>query len=572
MVGRVNLMKNITKIPKDILLQYWRTGDGKMKKSEGTLRLQFLLGLFSTNRGAIGLSCFIFAILSFIGILSTITMKYIIDRGIAAGDYYRVIVFISVYLLCQIATVILGTVGLYISEKSAHKILSLEKEKCLKLLYSRSYHAVSRVSPVEFKMLLTSFIDDLKFFFADLPRVVTEIGCLVIGSIIAIRFINSGALVAVALAIFLNIGLYLHFKKVFRDIAEKQIENRKSWLSWVVTVVQKTNEFIVNSGWTGTREKTLNKFSMLKALDEEYNKNQSLSAFLSSIISHLLILGIYLISSARVSLGDAVASISLASAILPLVQTSIEMLNYFTVFAPAIDEVVRMEEMNFDDGKYLERAKILDESYYVENLVFAYGDNVLFKNARVTFPKKGIVVVKAPNGVGKTTLARILAGILPVECGRTNIPHDAIAYLPQKSVLFPASLVFNITLKYSDFNALESIEKARVIQCAKYAMLDEVIMKKEGGYNYLINMNGDGFSGGEKRRICLARTFYLGMEKDVIILDEPEAGLDTGAVKRLKTVLQELGENKLLILITHDPDLQAIGASLHLDKGLVAYG
>ena len=131
MVGRVNLMKNITKIPKDILLQYWRTGDGKMKKSEGTLRLQFLLGLFSTNRGAIGLSCFIFAILSFIGILSTITMKYIIDRGIAAGDYYRVIFFISVYLLCQIATVILGTVGLYISEKSAHKILSLEKRNVL---------------------------------------------------------------------------------------------------------------------------------------------------------------------------------------------------------------------------------------------------------------------------------------------------------------------------------------------------------------------------------------------------------------------------------------------------------
>ena len=69
-----------------------------------------------------------------------------------------------------------------------------------------------------------------------------------------------------------------------------------------------------------------------------------------------------------------------------------------------------------------------------------------------------------------------------------------------------------------------------------------------------------------------SRTFYLGMEKDVIILDEPEAGLDTGAVKRLKTVLQELGKNKLLILITHDPDLQAIGTNLYLDRGLVAYG
>ena len=47
-------------------------------------------------------------------------MKYIIDRGIVAGGITRVIFFISVYLLCQIATVILGTVGLYISEKSAH--------------------------------------------------------------------------------------------------------------------------------------------------------------------------------------------------------------------------------------------------------------------------------------------------------------------------------------------------------------------------------------------------------------------------------------------------------------------
>jgi ABC-type bacteriocin/lantibiotic exporter with double-glycine peptidase domain len=533
-----------------------------MKESKKNLRIHFLIRLFKTNKGAIGLSCFIFVIVSCISILGTITIKYIIDSGISAGNFHRLIIFISVYLLCQIITVILGTLGLYLSEKSAHKILSLEKEKCLKLLYSHSYHAISRISPAEFKMLLTSFIDDLKFFFADLPRVITELGCLIIGSIIAIRFVNSQALIAVALSIFLNIALYFHFKKVLKVIAERQIENKKSWSSWVVTVVQKTNEFIVNSGWINTREKTLNEFSTIKALDEEYNKNKSLSAFLSSIISHSLILGIYLISSAKVSIGDAIASISLASTILPLVHTSIEMLNYFIVFTPSIDEVIRIEQMNFDNGKYLQREKMMNESYYVENLVFAYGDNVLFKDARITFPQKGIVVIKAPNGAGKSTLAKILVGILPVEYGRTNIPHEAIAYLPQKSILFPASLVFNITLKYSDFNALDNIEKARVIQCAKYAMLDEVIKKKEDGYNHLINMNGDGFSGGEKRRICLARTFYLGMEKEVIILDEPEAGLDRGAVKRLKTVLQELGKNKLLILITHDSDLQTIGNNL----------
>ena len=128
---------------------------------------------------------------------------------------------------------------------------------------------------------------------------------------------------------------------MLKVIAERQIENKKL-VVMVVTVVQKTNEFIVNSGWINTREKTLNEFSTIKALDEEYNKNKSLSAFLSSIISHSLILGIYLISSAKVSIGDAIASISLASTILPLVHTSIEMLNYFIVFTPSIDEVIRI--------------------------------------------------------------------------------------------------------------------------------------------------------------------------------------------------------------------------------------
>ena len=76
-------------------------------------------------------------------------------------------------------------------------------------------------------MLLTSFMNDLKFFFADLPRVVTEIGCLVIRSIIAMRFINSRALVAVALAIFLNIGLYLHFKKSLGILPKSKLKIEK---------------------------------------------------------------------------------------------------------------------------------------------------------------------------------------------------------------------------------------------------------------------------------------------------------------------------------------------------------
>src|SRR5690606_42050954 len=103
------------------------------------------------------------------------------------------------------------------------------------------------------------------------------------------------------MTILLKKEVYFQFKKVLIVNTERQIENKKSWSSWVDTVVQKTNEFIVNSGWINTREKTLNEFSTIKALDEEYNKNKSLSAFLSSIISLSLILGIYLISSAKVS-------------------------------------------------------------------------------------------------------------------------------------------------------------------------------------------------------------------------------------------------------------------------------
>lgn len=183
----------------------------------------------------------------------------------------------------------------------------------------------------------------------------------------------------------------------------------------------------------------------------------------------------------------------------------------------------------------------------------------IIKNIQFTLQGGNVLGIIGASASGKSTLARVLAGIWPVQTG--NIRLDGadiyqwdkeelgpyIGYLPQDIELFSGTIAENI----ARFNELDS---AKIITAAQKAGVHEMILALEKGYDTLIGHDGVGLSGGQRQRIGLARALYN--DPVFIILDEPNSNLDdAGEMALNKTIAALKEQHKTVILITHRTSL-----------------
>ncbi len=178
----------------------------------------------------------------------------------------------------------------------------------------------------------------------------------------------------------------------------------------------------------------------------------------------------------------------------------------------------------------------------INSLSKKYGEKEVIKNFSARIKDGSVLSVMAPSGGGKTTLLRILAGLETADKGY-------IEGLENKKV----SMVFQEDRLCNDLNAITNI---RII-CGKknngpkgitdsriYDELEKAGLK--GNEKYPVRE----LSGGMRRRIAIVRALMA--DYDILILDEPFAGLDLENKKRMADYIKEKSKGKTVILVTHD--------------------
>ena len=164
-----------------------------------------------------------------------------------------------------------------------------------------------------------------------------------------------------------------------------------------------------------------------------------------------------------------------------------------------------------------------------------------------------------PNGSGKTTIAALLLGLYRPWRGSVaadGVPYDdldmqalrrSIGFVPQRPILFPASIAENIAY------GTDKVDTARVQEAARLATVDEFVGDLDRGYRTPVGDGGDLLSGGERQRIAIARALIR--EPAVLVLDEPTSSLDRQAMSRVLTNLRALAHDPAVLVITHDQAL-----------------
>jgi ABC-2 type transport system ATP-binding protein len=210
----------------------------------------------------------------------------------------------------------------------------------------------------------------------------------------------------------------------------------------------------------------------------------------------------------------------------------------------------------------------------VENLSKTYRGNVRALRGFTLMQGPGVLGLLGPNGAGKSTLMRVLATVTQPTAGRVlwngaDISRDpdslrsVLGYLPQDFGVYP------------NLNAFEFLEYLAAVKGIGAASARRRIAE----LLELVNLTGaarrplGGYSGGMRQRVGIAQALLN--DPQLLIVDEPTAGLDPEERVRFRNLLSELSGERIVILSTHIvSDVQAVATSIAIVSSgqLVAHG
>lgn len=317
------------------------------------------------------------------------------------------------------------------------------------------------------------------------------------------------------------------------------------------------------------RDKMLDVQAKYRSTYLEYNRFSVLTGMVMAIVGLLISAGcfgwgVYRLWSHDITYGLMTMFLQLAtmlrsafSTIIGLVPTAISV----TTSAGRIMAVVELPE---EEGAR-EKADIPDNvSIVLDNVSFAYADsdNVLDKACFEAKPGE-LVAITGASGEGKTTIIRLLLGLIRPQNGKALLvgdggealevsaaTRDAFSYVPQGNTIFAGTIAENLRMVKPDATD-EELWNALRIACA-----DGFVSKLTGGIDSEMGEMGRGFSEGQAQRLAVARALLKGAP--IMLLDEATSALDELTERSMLKNLTECGLVKTCIIVTHRPATAAV--------------
>lgn len=204
----------------------------------------------------------------------------------------------------------------------------------------------------------------------------------------------------------------------------------------------------------------------------------------------------------------------------------------------------------------------MEEAKYLkaENLKKTYGGRTVVKGVSLEVFQGEVVGLLGPNGAGKTTSFYMMVGLVKADEGSIELSGEdltkfpihvralkGVGYLPQE-----ASVFRDLSVEANIFSVLENRELPRT---KKKNLLNALI--EDFGLDHIRNSKGGDLSGGERRRVEIARA--LALEPKFILLDEPFAGVDPLAVSDIQGIIRGLKKRNIGVLITDHNVRETLG-------------
>ena len=203
----------------------------------------------------------------------------------------------------------------------------------------------------------------------------------------------------------------------------------------------------------------------------------------------------------------------------------------------------------------------------INNLFYKYNKTEVLENINLTIKNDDFLAIIGPNGGGKSTLLKLILGILTPTNGKIEkkIKNNQVGYVPQNTNL---NIDFPIT-------ALEVVlmghisSKKRLFGYAKEDIACAMGSLEKVGMKDFANSKIGDLSGGQRQRVFIARA--LCSNPKVMLLDEPTASIDVKGQREIYELLKELNKSICIVVVSHDISVLLNYAKnvAHINKNLV---
>jgi len=499
-------------------------------------------------------------ILSLLVFPQPLLVRHLIDNVLLKdGDYKKFCVIIALYLVIIFLQVLFHYMKSYAFGILDEKII-LEMETSLfkKIQYSKVGSTKNWNSGYTLSRIQNDILSFRSMFFPSIAVVLKQILTLFVG-LIAVFVLNVRlALVSILLyPLFIFIMWFYNIK--IRKISRFYFETRSrkvGALSEAIRLITLFKDFSRES-LNVTRfyksSRRLFTIGMIK-LRISVNYEIILEIILSIIPLSVFAYGGVLIMKGNLTLGTLVAFTSYMGYIY---NPTSSLLHFNITMQKSLEAWKRIEEiLNLpdDDNHGLDITHI--EHLKLNNVSFSYDNSkIVFDTVSMDFNKGDMVGIIGNSGIGKTTLLKLITGELSPNNGCISIngteltQYNIYSYRNQLSKIEQDPLLFRDTIMNNIALGKRNASFDEIQNAACLAQIHEFIITLDNSYKTVIDESGKNLSIGQKQRIALARALLK--NSSLLLLDEPTSSIDKESEAKLRTVLDNIRQDKTILIVSH---------------------
>lgn len=497
----------------------------------------------------------------------------LIDKGIKQNNTKYIIIIIGVMVVLAFIGLLLSILGQYFAAKTATNISSLLRRDLFNHIEELDFNNIDKIGTATLINRLTNDINQVQTGINLFLRLILRSPFVVFGSAIIATFISPST----SYIFWLTVGILFIFT-FFIMLISIPIYNKQQRALDDVLTLNKDNL----SGARIIRAFSIEKNEIESNLDGNkkliriQKKASFISSFFNSFTYLMINLGIVLLIyvGAIKVYDDIITSGNIVALYNYMGQILIELIkltNLVILINKSLASAARVKTI-LDLNNTLYKDATNNKGSYIEfkNVDFTYnpGAHNILTNINFSINKGDVIGIIGPSGAGKTTLLNLMMHSYDTTNGtiifngsdinnyQPQEIYSKIAVTNQKNVLFRGTIRDNLKISNLECSDEELIEVLKVSQC------EDFILKRDNPLDYIVEAGGKNFSGGQRQRLCIART--IASHKDVLIFDDSTSSLDYLTDSNFRKALKNLDYKPTIIISS-----QRASTMLEADKILV---
>lgn len=547
----------------DILIRRWREGTLKeilddwrwifsySMRYKGAIAFYLLLGIFSTTMGLVG----------------SIAGKYLIDI-ITGYQTSKLWIMVSIMVGSSVFSLVFGSLISRITAKLNIDINNDIQADIFDKIIDADYMAINQYSNGD---VLNRFTSDIGTVSSNaiswLPSIVIALYQFFASFFVILHYDTTMAWIAFASAPFILLVSRFVIKKQ-REYGKKMREMSSEVMTFEVETFYNFDtikSFGIADQYSGKLRWWQRKF---RDISLDFNLFSIKTNIYMSIVGMMVqflafFYCLYLLWTHAITYGTMTLFMQQRSALSGSFKSVLSIIPSFltsSISAHRIRELVELKkEAHIPASNELDAFATDGFTVKMRKAHFAYVENKhVITNSEFIAQPGEIVALVGPSGEGKTTLIRLILGLIYPQSGETviqasngqEIPMNAdtrhlFAYVPQGNTILSGTIAENMRM------AKENATDEEIVEALKMACAWEFVEKLPDTFNQKIGEKGRGFSEGQKQRIAIARAILR--DAPILLLDEATSALDVATERKvLKNIIQQR-PNKTCIVTTHRP-------------------